>query len=80
MKVEVEVTQAMVQDSLTRSVRKAISGWNFSSQVDDAVRKALDGELAPAIRAEVRRLLGDSDMIKQKAEKALNAAIKRAIK
>jgi len=63
MKVKVEVTQAMVQDSLTRSVKKA-----------------LDGELEPAIRAEVRRLLGDSDMIKQKAEKALNAAIKRAIK
>jgi len=44
------------------------------------VKKALDGELEPAIKAEVRRLLGDSDMIKQKAEKALNAAIKRAIK
>lgn len=79
MKVEVEVTQEMVQDSLTRSVRKAIAGWNFSVQVDDAVKRAIEGELEPAIRAEVHRLLGDSDMIKQKAEKALNAAIKRAI-
>lgn len=80
MKVEVEVTQEMMQDALTRSVMKAISGWNFSGQVDNAVKQALKGELEPAIRAEVRRLLGDSNMIKQKAEKALNAAIKRAIK
>jgi len=80
VRIEIEITEKMVGDALTRYVRKAISGWSFGAQVEQAISEAMKSELDSAIKAEVRRLLGDSETIKLKAEKAVNAAIKRAIK
>jgi len=80
MKIEVEITAEQLQEAIRRSVKKKLDGWTFESEVTEAIKQAISGELGEAIKLEVRRQLGNHEVIKEKAEKAINNAIRRAIK
>ena len=80
MKIEVEITAEQLQEAIRRSVKKKLDGWTFESEVTEAIKQAISGELGEAIKLEFRRQRGNHEVIKEKAEKAINNAIRRAIK